>query len=142
MCLPANSEELRAFVDFKFDTVDLTVERTQEPAPIVKITEIYTRSCFSPGQARQHVREIVAENITDLNVIQIQGKFVIRISLDPAALPNSQFSTTSTCDGNVYTSPIEVSTLIVVRENEYDAIKIRDLIGEQLSLGSGSRLAP
>jgi TonB family protein len=129
------SGEPSAFVDFKFDTVDLKVEINQEPAPIVKITEVYTRPCFSPGQARQHVIEIAAENITDLNIIQIQGLFAIRVSLDLDALPDSQFSTTSTCDGNVYTSPIKVSALIVLEQSEYDAIKIQELIGKQLSRG-------
>jgi hypothetical protein len=139
MCLPANSEEFREFVNFEFDAVDLTVEKIQEPAPVVKITEVYTRPCFSPGQARQHVVEIPAENITDLNVIQIQGLFAIRVSLDLDALPDSQFSKTSTCDGNVYTSPIKVSTLIVLEQSESDAIKIQELIGKQLSRSSWFR---
>ena len=108
----------------------MTIKKTLEPRSIIKVTEIFTRPCFSPGQARQHVREIAAENITDVNVIQILGHFAVRVSLDPDGLPDDQFSRTSTCDGNVYSSSIEVSTLIVVRENKEEAISIQNVIGE------------
>ena len=108
----------------------MTIKKTLEPRSIIKVTEIFTWPCFSPGQARQHVREIAAENITDVNVIQILGHFAVRVSLDPDGLPDDQFSRTSTCDGNVYSSSIEVSTLIVVRENKEEAISIQNVIGE------------
>lgn len=129
MCAPANSEEVPERIGFKADTVELTVEKIDEPTPAFKITEVFTRPCFSPGQARLHIKTIPAENIRELNIIQIQGQFAVRVSLHRDAPPDQQFSTDVSCDGNAYTNPIEISTLIVVGDDEDDAMRIWNFMG-------------
>lgn len=129
MCGPASPEELPERIDLKVDTVELTVEKVEEPAPAFKIVEVFTRPCFSPGQARLSTRTIPGENIRGLTIIQIQGKFAVRVSLHRDAPLDQQRSIHVTCDGNAYTHPINISTLIVVGGDEDEAMRILTFMG-------------